>query len=52
MGLFALGLFCGIIAEYVQQLIDYSLLWDPLLVTITLLMGVMHAINTAQEGAP
>jgi O-antigen ligase len=52
MGLFALGLFCGIIAEYVQQLIDYSLLWDPLLFTITLLMGVMHAINTAQEGAP
>ncbi|GJE04188.1 O-antigen ligase family protein [Methylobacterium isbiliense] len=51
-GLFALGLFCGIVAEYVQQLIDYSLLWDPLLFTITLLMGVMHAIIAAQEGTP
>ncbi|WP_026190773.1 O-antigen ligase family protein [Methylobacterium sp. WSM2598] len=51
-GLFALGLFCGIIAEYVQQLIDYSLLWDPLLFTFTLLMGVMHAIVATQEAHP
>ncbi|ACL58109.1 O-antigen ligase family protein [Methylobacterium nodulans] len=50
--LFALGLFCGLLAEYAQQLIDYSLLWDPLLFTITLLMGLMHAINAAQESSP
>lgn len=50
-GLFATGVFCALLAEAAQQQLDYSLMWDPLLSTLAVLIGLCQSI-AAQRADP
>jgi O-antigen ligase len=39
-GIFSCGIFCGFVVQFVQQLVDFSLWWDPILFTFALLMSL------------
>lgn len=51
-GLFATGVLCGLLAEAAQQQLDYSMMWDPLLSTLALLVGLCQSIAAQREGRP
>lgn len=43
-GLFALGAACAIVIQFIQQQLDYSMLWDPLLSTLVVLFALCQRI--------